>query len=204
MHDKKLASVLVRLMMVINDIGITNSQMVEWEKTEDPKKKPRWRGAVLYFGRVQSAHLYEALDIIYQIKYDADLKARVEKCPKLVNECFDTIASFLGTADHKLMAKMRNVVAFHYDPKLVMRRLERLVEKHPDHRFAYSMGTDTLDWYFDLGDLIADEVLIRDVFEIDEKEDIAKAALEVLKRLHVIGDAYTKFAPYFIRECCKK
>ena len=66
------------------------------------------------------------------------------------------------------------------------------------------MGTDTLDWYFDLGDLIADEVLIRDVFEIDEKEDIAKAALEVLKRLHVIGDAYAKFAPYFIRECCKK
>lgn len=198
LEDEKLGSVLVRL------ISITNSQMIEWEKTEDRKKKQRSRGAILYFGRVQSAHLYEALDIINEIKYDPDLKARVEKCSKVVNGCFDTIAAFLGSSDHKLMAKMRNVVAFHYDPKLATRRLKSLVDKYPDHRFAYSMGTETLDWYFELGDLIADSVLIRDVFEIDEEQDIAAAALEVLMRLHVIGDAFTKFAPYFIRECCRK
>lgn len=34
------------------------------------------------------------------------------------------------------------------------------------------MGNDTLDWYFELGDLIIDEVVIRGVFRIDEKEDI--------------------------------
>lgn len=50
--DEKLASVLARLMMVMNDVGITNSQMFEWEKTEDKKKKVRARGAILYFGRV--------------------------------------------------------------------------------------------------------------------------------------------------------
>jgi hypothetical protein len=202
--DEKLASVLVRLMMVKNEIGITNSQMQEWEKTEDMKKKPRARGAILYFGRVQSAHLFEALDIIKEIKCDPDLKARVARSDPRVIGFFDIVAAFLGSKDYALMAKMRNVVAFHYDPKLAIRRLKRLVEKYPDHRFGYSMGNETLDWYYDLGDLIADSILIRDIFEIKEDQDIASGALEVLKRLHVIGEAFTNFAGYFIRECCKK
>jgi hypothetical protein len=204
LRDEKLASVLVRLMMVMNDIGITNSQMLEWEKTEDMKKKPRARGAILYFGRVQSAHLFEALDIIEEIKRDPDLKARVARSDRRIIGFFDIVAAFLGSKDHALMAKMRNVVAFHYDPKLAMRRLKSLVEKYPDHRFGYSMGNETLDWYFDLGDLIADGILIRDIFEIKEDQDIATGALEVLKRLHIIGEAFTNFAGFFIRECCKR
>jgi hypothetical protein len=204
LNDEKLGSVLVRLMMVMNDVSITNSQMVEWDGTEDRKKKPRSRGAILYFGRVQSAHLYEALDIIQEMKSDAALVEWVERCDRRVKSYFETIAGFIGSDDHKMMAKMRNVVAFHYDPKLAMRRLKSLVAKYPDHRFAYSMGTETLDWYFELGDMIADDILIREVFEIDESQDIAEAAMEVLKRLHVIADAFTKFAPYFSRECCAR
>jgi hypothetical protein len=204
LNDKGLASVLVRLMIVMNDISITNSQMLEWQTTEDPKKKPRWRGAVLYFGRVQSAHLFEALEIIREINRDSKLKGRVRQCSKTVNECFDTVSRLLNTADYLLLATLRNNVAFHYTSKLPMRRLKRLVDIQPDHRFAYSMGNDTLDWYFELGDLIADEIVIRDVFKIDEKEDIAKAAIKVLDRLHVVGDAFTRFAGYFVRECRKK
>lgn len=204
LSDEGLASVLLRLMIVMNDISITNSQMLEWQTTEDPKKKPRWRGAVLYFGRVQSAHLFEALEIIREIDRDSKLKIRVRQCSKAVNGCFDTVAKFLATSDYGLLATLRNNVAFHYTSKLPMRRLKRLVDIQPDHRFGYSMGNDTLDWYFELGDLIIDEVVIRDVFRIDEKEDIATAAIEVLDRLHVIGDAFTKFAAYFVRECCKK
>jgi hypothetical protein len=202
--DEKLASVLVRLMMVMNDIGITNNSMFEWEKTEDPKKKPRWRGAVLYFGRVQSAHLYEALDIVYTIKYDPDLTKRVERCDKQTQDNFAVVAAFLGSADHKLLLRIRNNVAFHYDGKLAIRRLNKIVEQNSEHQFSYSMGSDTLDWYFELGDLIADNILIREIFGIKEDEDLAKAALEVLKRLHVIGGAFTNFAGYFIRECCAK
>jgi hypothetical protein len=203
-ENEKLASVLIRLMMVMNDISIINNEMFEWERTEDPKKKPRSRGAILYFGRVQSAHLYEALDIVYAIKYDGDLMKRVEQCEKQVLENFNTVAVFLGSEDHKILAQLRNAVAFHYDPKLAMRRLKKLVADFPEHLSSYSMGSETLDWYYELGDVIADGVLIRDVFKIKEEEDLAAAALEVLKRLHMIGEAYTNFAGYFIRECCSK
>ena len=165
LQDEKLGSVVLRLMMAMNDIGITNSSMVEWEKTDDPKKKARWRGGVLYFGRVQSAHLFEALSIIDEIKKDDDLMAVVERADRATQKSFETIAQFLDGEDYKMMAKMRNVVAFHYEPKLALRRLQKLVEKSPDHSMLYSLGTETLEWYFELGDLIADEIIVREVFQ---------------------------------------
>jgi hypothetical protein len=204
LQHEKLGSVVVRLMMVMDDIGITNSSMVEWEKTDDPKKKARWRGGVLYFGRVQSAHLFEALSIIDEIKKDKDLMAAVDRADPTTKTSFETVAKFLDGDDYRMMAKMRNVVAFHYDPKLTLRRLQKLVEKSPDHFTMYSLGSETLDWYFELGDLIADEITIREVFQISESADIEKAALEILDRLHKMATAFTDFAGYFIRACCAK
>jgi hypothetical protein len=37
---------------------------------------------------------------------------------------------------------------------------------------SYSLGSEMLDWYFELGDLIADEIVIREVFGIPEGTDI--------------------------------
>lgn len=191
-------------MIVMNDISITNSQMSEWEKSEEKNKKARWRGAVLYFGRIQSAHLFEALDIIAEIKRDRDLMHRVERCELPTIKAFEIVAAFIGTDDYKVMAKMRNVAAFHYDPKLTLRRLKSLVEKYPGHVSGISMGSETLDWYFELGDTIVDGIVVREVFEIGEEEDIRTGALKVLNRLHVIGEGLTNFAGYFIRHCCTK
>jgi hypothetical protein len=191
-------------MIAMNDIGITNSSMAEWEQSDDPKKKARWRGGVLYFGRVQSAHLFEALSIIDEIKNDKILMAAVDRADHATRRSFETIAKFLGSDDHKTLAKMRNVVAFHYEPKLTMRRLQRLVEKWPDHSTTYSIGSETLEWHFELGDLIVDEITIFEVFKIAEGADIRKAAIEVLDRQHKIGAAFCDFTWYFVRSCCGK
>jgi hypothetical protein len=204
LENEKLGSVVLRLMMSMNDLGITNSSIAEWEKPDDPKKKARWRGGVLYFGRVQSAHLFEALSIIDEIKGDGDLMAAVDNTDRATKVSFDTVAKFLSTDDYKMLAKMRNVVAFHYDPKLAMRRLRKVVESSPGHCMLYSLGSETLDWYFELGDLIADEIVIREVFGIPEGTDIKTAAIAVLDRLHKIGTAFTDFAGYFIRAYCAK
>jgi hypothetical protein len=204
LENEKLGAIILRLMMAMNDLGITNSSMAEWEKTDDPKKKARWRGGVLYFGRVQSAHLFEALTIIAEIRNDSDLMAAVDNSDPATKASFDTVAKFLDDADYKMMAKMRNVVAFHYGPKLAMRRLRNLVDDWPEHRTMYSLGSETLDWYFELGDLIADEIVIREVFEIPDGTNIKTAAIAVLDRLHKIGTAFTDFAGHFIRASCAK
>jgi hypothetical protein len=204
LNDEKLGSVVLRLMLAMNDIGVTNSSMSEWEKTGDPKKKARWRGGVLYFGRVQSAHLFEAFRIIDEIKNDSDLMSAVDRADRATRQSFETVKKFLDDDDYKMIAKMRNVVAFHYGPKLMLRCLQRLVEKWPNHSTMYSLGSETLDWYFELGDLIADEITVREVFKISEQADVKKAVIEVLDRLHKIGTAFTDFAGYFIRDCCSK
>jgi hypothetical protein len=184
--------------------------MAEWEKTkdsnkaEDLKKKARWRRGVLYFGRVQSAHLFEAFGIIAEIKKDSDLSAVVAAVDRKTQNSFDTVANFLNDPDYKMLAKMRNVIAFHYDTKLTLKRLKRLADQSPSHLTNYSLGGETLDWYFELGDLIADEIVVREVFQIPDSADLEKAAIAVLNRLHIIGSGFTDFAGYFIGACCAK
>jgi hypothetical protein len=68
----------------------------------------------------------------------------------------------------------------------------------------YSLGGETLDWYFELGDLIADEIVVRELFQIRDSADLKKAAIAVLDCLHVIETAFTDFAGYFIHACCAK
>lgn len=204
LRDEKLGSVILRLMMAVNDIGITSSSLYEWQHTTDRKKKARWRGGVLYFGRVQSAHLFEALSIVKEIKEDNDLMAGVERADSKTQESFATVAKFIGSKDYGMMAKLRNVVGFHYEPELSVRRLKKIVDKSPRHSMTYSLGSATLDWYFELGDLIADEIVIRDVFQIPDSADLEQAATEVLNRLRVIALAFMDFAGYFIRACCAR
>jgi hypothetical protein len=203
LRDEKLGVIVVRLMIVMNDISITNSSMQEWQTTTEPKKRGRWRGGILYFGRIQSAHLFEALSIIKEISDDAELRAVVGRCDATTQQSFATVLPFLSGTDFGLMAKLRNNTAFHYTEEWVKRRMKRLVEKHPHHTTPYSMGAETLDWHFELGDLVIDEMVIRDIFQIPESTDTFEGATKVLDRLHTLGTAFTDFAGHFIF-CCAR
>lgn len=202
LRDEKLGSVVLRLMMAVNDIAITSYSIHEWEHSNDPKKKGRWRGGLLYFGRIQSAHLFEALSIIQEIKRDGDLLAAVSRADSMTQKSFATVASFIGSADHHMLAKMRNNIAFHYARKLPIQRLKKIVDQAPDHSMLYSLGSEVLDWHFTLGDLVTDEIVIRDIFDIPPAADIQTAALEVLDRLRTIALAFMDFSGYFVRACC--
>jgi hypothetical protein len=67
------------------------------ERSDDPEKKGRWRGGFLYFGRVQSVHLFEALSIIDEFKKDKNLMAAVDRADQATRESFETIAKFFGS-----------------------------------------------------------------------------------------------------------
>jgi len=156
------------------------------------------------YGGGGSTHLFEALSIIKEIKDDKDLMTAVERADRKTQESFASVAKFIESKDYGMMAKLRNVVAFHYESKLAVRRLKKIVDKSPGHSTTYSLGNATLDWYFELGDLIADEIVIRDVFQITDCADLEQAATEVLDRLRVIALAFLDFAGYFIRACCAR
>jgi hypothetical protein len=107
LRNEKLGSVILRLMMAVNDISVTSSSLYEWQHTSEPKKKGRWQGGVLYFGRIQSAHLFEALTIVKEIRDDSELLRAVRQADPTTQESFDIVAQFIGSKDYEMMAKLR-------------------------------------------------------------------------------------------------
>jgi hypothetical protein len=197
--DLELASAVVRLMMAMNDIGVANDALQEWNQTESRKKKARKNGGKLYFGRMQMAHIYEALLIIEEIKETASLMRAVERCDARTRRSFETVAAFLKTDDFGRLLRLRNNAAFHYDRKLTMRALRQIIEKYPNDTSSVSLGSHTLDWYFELGDKVLDRLVVRQVFNVPEDEEMRAAINAVLDRLHAMAFAFADFAGYFIR-----
>ncbi len=201
--DGEIASVVLQLMMAMNDIGIANDALQEWDQTQDPKKKVRQDGGKLYFGRMQMAHIYEALLIIDEITKTKSLMEAVGRCDKRTQVSFNVVAAFLLTDDYKILLRIRNNAAFHYDRKLALRALEQIVDKYPTDISAMSLGDETLDWYFELGDKVVDRLVVREIFKVPEDANMREAINAVLDRLHVMAGAFSGFAGYFIRHYAK-
>jgi hypothetical protein len=138
--DEEIASVVLRLMMAMNDIGVANDALQEWDQTQSRKKKARQNGGKLYFGRIQMPHIYEALLIIEEIKQTASLVRAVERCDIRTQRSFEAVATFLYTEDFKRLRRLRNNAAFHYDSKLGLRALHQIIEKYPGDTSSLSWG----------------------------------------------------------------
>jgi len=198
--NETLASVIVRLMIAQNDIAIANEGLREWTYTTEQKKLARQTGGRLYYGRMLMSHIYEALKIIQDIQNNTRLCEAVQKCDAKTRESFAAVAVFLKTSDFPKLRRIRQNVGFHYDAKLAIRALKQIDRKFPGHRFTYSLGHEPLDWYFELGDLVVDRIVVRDIFAAPEGADVRTAIDPILMRTHTMATAFSDFAGYFIRQ----
>src|SRR5579872_4781711 len=79
--DPKIGSVLVRLMMVLNDFSIANDALGFWRLDESPKRQARSGEAQRYFVALQISHVFEGmLDIVREIETTPELKNLVDRC----------------------------------------------------------------------------------------------------------------------------
>jgi hypothetical protein len=202
--DEELASVIVRLMMVLNDIAIANDGLGEWTFTKNPKKLSRQAGGRLYYGRMLMSHVFEALGIIEDIKKSETLKAAVQNCDAKTRASFDAVVAFLTCADYKMLLQIRNSAGFHYDRKRAINALKQIDRKFPDLHFAYTLGHAPLDWYFELGDAVSDRIVVRDIFGAAEGQDVRASIDPILMRLHTMAMAFNDFAGHFIRQKLKR
>lgn len=194
------ASVILRLMTAVNDFSLANAIMREWDETTDRRKLARHKSGRMYFVRMQMGHVFEALFAVKEIRDDPALRALVDRCDEKTIASFEKVSAFISTPDYQMLLRFRNNAAFHYDRKLLGRQLTRLVEKHPGHFSTYSMGTEQLDWYFEVADVVADRLVVRDVFNIPEGADVAAEADAVVQRMHNMSEAFVDFAGHFIRQ----
>jgi hypothetical protein len=154
-RDEEAASVVVRLMMAMNDIAMANEGLGEWTVTQERRKLVRQNGGRPYYGRMLMAHVYEALSIIEDVQKSPKLKALVQACDPVTISSFETVATFLTTTDYGMLRRIRNNASFHYNGKLAVRALQKLNKKFPHHVSTYSLGHDPLDWYFEQHDMLA-------------------------------------------------
>lgn len=196
--NRDSASVLIRLMMALNDLAMANEGLGEWTTTKERRKLARQNGGRLYYGRMMMAHVYEALSIIECIQNSPKLKALVDECDPETRSSFDAVAAFLKTDDYGMLLRIRNNAAFHYDGKLAWRAVRQIDRKFPDHGSTYSLGHDPLDWYFQLGDLVLDRIVVLDIFKAPEDEKLRAAIDPILARMHTMANAFRDFAGHFI------
>jgi hypothetical protein len=98
-----------------------------------------------------------------------------------------------------MLLRIRNNVSFHYNSRLAVRALEQIDKRFPNHRFTYSLGNDPLDWYFELGGLVNDRIVVRDVFKAPNDVDVRAAIDPILLRLHRMAAAFSDSAGDFVR-----
>jgi hypothetical protein len=202
--DKEVASVVLRLMMAQNDIPMANEGLGEWTSTHEPRKLARQYGGRLYYGRMLMAHVFEALSIIEDVQDSPKLKALVGACDTTTRASFDAVATFLKTDDYEMLLRIRNNASFHYDAKLSVRAAEQIDNKFPDHVSTYSLGHDPLDWYFQIGDLALDRIVVLDIFKTPENADLRAAIDPILVRMHTMAIALSDFAGHVIRNQLKR
>jgi hypothetical protein len=198
----QLRSLLLRLMLVNNDLAILTDALDEWLDTEDRRKVPRKKAASLYFVRVLLGHVFEALEIIREIDGSPDFLAAVDACGNPATQAFHEVNAYRKSEENTTrLAKMRNCAAFHYNSKLPLRALTEIERVAPDHCWSYSMGERALDCRFELGEEVMAWIVIREVYGASEPRGPQRSAKveKIASGEQRIARLFTAFAAHFVR-----
>jgi hypothetical protein len=187
--------VLIRLMMVINDMSLAMDAQRRWTEDAGAARKHRERGAKIYFIRLQVSHIYEAMKIVMEIRDSPELRKAVERSDPFTKKGFEALLAFIGSPEfEKVMGRLRNNLTFHYDPKTIERALASLVAKHPDAIGSISLGDEPHNWFFEPGDMVSDRAAVREIFKVPEDADVNEETDKIVMRLHHIVQMFGGFA----------
>jgi hypothetical protein len=183
----KLGSVLIRLMMVINDMSLAMDAQRRWIEEAKPERRHRERGAKIYFIRLQVSHIYEAMKIVEEIRDTPALMKAVDRSGASTKKGFAALLAFIGSPDfQRVMRRIRNNLTFHYDPNTIESALASLVAKHPGASGSMSLGDEPHNWFFEPGDMVGERAAVREIFKVPEGADVIEESDKIMMRLHGI------------------
>lgn len=198
-RDPKLGSVLVRLMMVLNDCAIADETASIWRANKSERRAVRRQEAFKYFVELQIAHIYEGLKIIKEIKNDPQLSRYVEECDAPTRREFDWLVAFLSDPKfNKTMGRLRHNIIFHYDAGAAEKALLSHIDKYAESYGAISMGRASSEWMFEPGALISEVIAVRHVFGVPYGADVTEASDKVMVELQEVLENYMRFAGHFV------
>ena len=154
----------------------------------------------MYFAGIQMAHVYEAMTIIRDISESDVLREAVERCDATTKTSVKKLCDFLNSDDYKILLRIRNDLSFHYPVKLTVRAIGRIAKKSPEDTSRVTLGTERLDWYFELADKVVETIMVRDIMRIPEGADARREANITVDRLWDMQLMFADFAGYFIKQ----
>jgi hypothetical protein len=128
----------------------------------------------------------------------------VEQCDRQTQEAFERLAKIIGTQKYKSMKRMRDAITFHYETSAVTEAITRQNDKFPDHQLSLSIGSKTLDWYFEPGDRMVDSIIIRDAIGLKTDPIVSTEIDAVASDLQTISEDLANFSGYFIPRYCTR
>jgi hypothetical protein len=184
------AGIILRLMMVCNDMALANSRLGAATEGRDGVPEHLAWGSKMYAIRLQIGHLNEAMPIFEDLRNCDALMAVVESCTQYARDCFAEVTSCLkGGANHKLFIKrigiVRHKTVFHYDHDLVVEALKDRANtaKQPQ---SLTVSNDVRQMRYGVADAILDTLTVRHIWKLRDA-DINDKLDEVLafgERLH--------------------
>lgn len=175
----ELGSVLIRLMMVINDMSLAMDAQRRWTEEAKAERQHRERGAKIYFIRLQVSHIYEAMKIVEETRDSPALMRAVDRSDPFTKKGFAALLAFIASPEfRKVMGRIRNNLTFHYDPTTIERALASLVAKHPGTCGSMSLGDEPHNWFFEPGDMVGERATVREIFEVPEGADVIESRIK--------------------------
>jgi hypothetical protein len=197
--DPQKGSVLVRLMMVSNDLSIANETHLMWKKARGKKRAVRRKEARRYAVRMIIGHIFEGMRIIEEIERSRKLSALVQACDNTTRKEFEELVAYMkGPEFKKLVGMIRHKVAFHYDDTMVQNAIKKWAEDNPGSPQPISLGRDPMDWSFGPGDLVSQHMVVRDIFKIRGNANVVAEADKIMDGIFEKGAMFARFCGHFL------
>lgn len=198
-RDPDVGSMLIRLMMVMNDCAIAEESATMWRARTDEKTRIKQQEAFKYFVELQIGHLHEGLALIREIAKKPKLRALVDLCPQATQEQFEHLRKYEpGAALGAVMTDIRNKLAFHYDPKLIRDELLAHVRERSQTAAVISIGGTSQEVLFEPGAVINERVATQKVFPIPPGADIDTESNKLMAELEKIMEGFMNFGGSFV------
>lgn len=187
------ASIIIKLMMVCNDISVANHCLGIFKECffdDSPSMRKHFeKGAAMYFVRLQCGHLHEALDVIEEIKDNQQLYDSLEHCSNTAKDSFNKLTDCLKGGPNRrefeqYITRIRNNLTFHYcnkrGKKLIDRALSDRAGRMEAKTSKITLGDNLSLYRFELADDIIDSIVCRQIFDVQESADLRSAVDKIL------------------------
>jgi len=198
-------------MMACNDLSLANQALSEWKIDQPSNKKARQAGAGMYFVRTELAHLYEALDIIEEIRNDAALSALVAQCDSQTQESFRAIEQYVRNGAKRgelmqLVGQIRHNLTFHYNQSgtLIERAIADRTGRAEARLSSVTRGDTAYLWHFKIADDIVDSIVVRQIWAVPRGADVRTEVDKIADRVHQIFLWFVDFSGEFIWKYCER